>query len=121
VDSQSVSAGFASGTPLWYYILRESEIQGGTRLGTVGGRLVGDVFTGAMIADPDGLLHDNSPTGRRWLPEPPIAPAEGQFTIADLLAFAGVAVRPGATPSPSPSGTGSTTPSPSPSPSPTAS
>lgn len=94
VDSASISAGFAAGTPLWYYVLRESELQGGTRLGTVGGRLIGDVFTGAIAADKDGLLHDNSPTGRRWQPVPPIAPAEGQFTLADLLVFAGVAVRP---------------------------
>jgi hypothetical protein len=94
VDSSSITAGFASGTPLWYYVLRESEMQGGTKLGTVGGRLVGDVFTGAIAADPGGLLHDNSATGRQWQPGPPIAPAAGQFTIADLLVFAGVAVRP---------------------------
>jgi hypothetical protein len=47
-----------------------------------------------MAADKDGLLHDNSKTSKRWLPEPPIAPAEGQFGIEDLLVFAGVAVRP---------------------------
>ena len=94
VDSASVSAGFASGTPLWFYILRESELQGGTKLGTVVARLIGDVYTGAIAADPDGLLHDNSATGRQWRPAPPIAPAAGQFSIADLLVFAGVAVRP---------------------------
>lgn len=123
VDSASISAGFAAGTPLWYYILRESEMQGGTRLGTLGGRLIGDVFTGAIAADKDGLLHDNSKTSRRWLPEPPIAPAEGQFTLADLLVFAGVATRPGAAASLAPASatpadtSGTVTPSPSPSPS----
>jgi hypothetical protein len=112
VDSASISAGFAAGTPLWFYVLREAELAGGTRLGATGARLIADVFTGAIAADPAGLLHDNSATGRRWQPVPPIAPAPGQFTLADLLVFAGVAVRPGGTPSPA-----SSTPSPSPSPS----
>ena len=85
---------FATGTPLWYYALREAEIQGGLTLGTVGGRIVTDLFTGLLKADPDGLLHDNSPDHGRWQPVPPIAPAAGQFGIADLLVFAGVAARP---------------------------
>ena len=94
VDNSPVSAGFSAGTPLWYYVLRESENAGGTTLGRTGARIVADSFLGVLAADKDGLLHDNSPTSRRWLPEPPIAPAEGVFGIEDLLVFAGVAVRP---------------------------
>ena len=94
VDSAAVSDGFGQGTPLWFYILRESELAGGTKLGPVGARLVADVFTGIMAADKDGLLHDASPKSRGWRPAPPIAPAAGVFGIEDLLVFAGVATRP---------------------------
>ena len=75
-------------------MLREAELGGGLQLGRVGARLVADPFLGVLAADKDGLLHDNSPTSRRWLPTPPIAPAEGVFGIEDLLVFAGVATRP---------------------------
>jgi hypothetical protein len=85
---------FANGSPLWYYILRESEIQGGLRLGTVGGRIVTDVFLGLLQADPDGLLHDNSAANGGFQPQPPIAPSVGQFGIGDMAVFAGVATRP---------------------------
>lgn len=86
--------GFSTGTPLWFYVLAESEIQGGQRLGPVGSRIVADTFLGLLKADPDGLLHDNSPQHGRWRPMPPIAPAPGQFGIADAVVFAGVAARP---------------------------
>jgi hypothetical protein len=94
LDNGAVITGFEQGTPLWFYMLREAEMQGGLKLGTVGGRIVTDVFLGLLKADPDGLLHDNDPLHGSWLPEPPIAPAEGQFGIEDLLVFAGVATRP---------------------------
>ena len=94
VDIASVSSGFTQGSPLWFYCLREAELGGGLKLGRVGARLVADPFLGVLAADKDGLLHDDSPTSKRWLPEPPIAPAEGQFGIQDLLTFAGVAARP---------------------------
>jgi hypothetical protein len=86
--------GFDAGTPLWFYILAESEFQGGQKLGPVGARIVADTFLGILKADPDGLLHDNSPEHGRWQPVPPIAPAPGQFGIADAVVFAGLAARP---------------------------
>jgi hypothetical protein len=52
------------------------------------------VFLGLLKADKDGLRHDSSPQHGRWQPSAPIAPAPGQFGIADLAVFAGVAVRP---------------------------
>jgi hypothetical protein len=93
LNSQSITS-FSNGSPLWYYVLRESEIQGGLKLGTVGGRIVTDVFLGLLAADPNGLLHDNSPDHGGFTPQPPIAPTAGQFGIGDMAVFAGVAVRP---------------------------
>lgn len=86
--------GFGTGTPLWFYILAESESAGGQRLGPVGARIVADVFLGLLKADKNGLLHDNSPEHGRWQPAPPVAPEPGRFGIEDMAVFAGVAARP---------------------------
>lgn len=121
VQSGSVT-GFDAGTPLWFYILAESEFQGGLKLGTVGGRIVADVILGVLKSDKDGLLHDNSPQHGKWQPTPPIAPAAGQFGIGDMAVAAGVATRPGtatpapastATPAPGTTGTAAPTATPS--------
>jgi hypothetical protein len=73
--------------PLWYYILKEAERHGnGERLGAVGGRIVAEVFLGLLMLDRDSYL-SRDPT---WKPVPPIAPADGQFGIADLRKVAGV-------------------------------
>ena len=46
------SVGWRGETPLWYYVLRESDIcTGGDRLGPVGGRIVADVLVGLIDAD----------------------------------------------------------------------
>ncbi|HEX2073615.1 MAG TPA: heme peroxidase family protein [Geodermatophilus sp.] len=37
--------------PLWYYVLKEAELLGGTRLGPVGGRIVAEVILGLMACD----------------------------------------------------------------------
>jgi hypothetical protein len=84
----AVVPGFKAGTPAWYYMLKEAELAGGQYLGTVGGRIVADVFLGILRADPASYLYSG------FTPKPPIAPAVGQFGIADLLVFAGVASRP---------------------------
>lgn len=71
--------------PLWYYVLREAEVQaGGEHLGEVGGRIVAEVFLGLMEADPSSYLR-NQPD---WTPFLPSATA-GDFTMPDLVAFAG--------------------------------
>ncbi|SFE96133.1 Animal haem peroxidase [Blastococcus tunisiensis] len=71
--------------PLWFYLLREAEVLGeGARLGPVGARVVAEVLIGLAMDDPSSLLQDD--TG--WTPVLPSATA-GQFTIADLLRFAG--------------------------------
>ena len=44
-------------TPLWFYILKEAELmEGGLRLGPVGGRIVGEVFIGPLKADESSYL-----------------------------------------------------------------
>jgi hypothetical protein len=73
-------------TPLWFYILKEAEVlEGGLRLGPVGGRIVGEVFIGLLKADPRSYLASD----RNWKPVLPSA-TPGEFRITDLLTFAGV-------------------------------
>lgn len=75
------------GTPLWYYVLREAAVrQGGERLGPVGGRIVAEVLVGLVDADPTSYRA----VTEDWRPTLPAA-REGDFTMADLLRFAGVA------------------------------
>jgi hypothetical protein len=77
--------------PLWFYILKEAEIQpepyNGKRLGVVGGRIVAEVFLGLLKFDGSSYLSED-PIFR---PKPPIAREEGAFGMGDLLKFAGVA------------------------------
>jgi hypothetical protein len=77
--------GFDESTPLWYYVLKEAELQGGgKRLGEVGSRIVAEVFFGLVQGDPYSFLSrepDWTPTLRSATP--------GTFTMADLLMFVG--------------------------------
>ncbi|WP_184952067.1 peroxidase family protein [Paractinoplanes abujensis] len=77
--------GWSGKAPLWFYILRESELQtGGERLGTVGGRLVAEVILGILEADKASYLHAKPP----FTPAAPIATTKGEFRMGDLIAFA---------------------------------
>lgn len=70
-------------TPLWYYILKEAQIQGqGKHLGQVGSRIVAEVFVGLLQKDSNSFL------ARRpaWKPTLP-AKEPGTFTMADLLRY----------------------------------
>ena len=70
-------------SPLWYYILKEAQIQGqGKRLGQVGSRIVAEVFVGLLQADSSSFLARNP----EWKPTLP-AEKPGTFTMADLLRF----------------------------------
>ncbi len=76
----------AGEAPLWFYILKEAEIQtDGERLGEVGGRIVGEVLLGLLKADPMSYLRVEP----CWNPTPPFA-SNDEFTMVDLLQFAGV-------------------------------
>ena len=79
--------GWDGETPLWYYVLKEAEIQGGgERLGEVGGRIVAEVLLGLLEGDPRSYRNVNP----EWRPTLP-GTVDGTFTMADLLVFAGVA------------------------------
>jgi hypothetical protein len=67
-------------TPLWFYILREAELNGGRMTG-VGGRIVAEVFHRAMQASSNSFLWD--PTWR-----PTLGPDRKTFRMVDLLLFA---------------------------------
>jgi hypothetical protein len=77
--------GFERSTPLWYYILKEAELAGGTHLAGVGARLVAEVFIGLLQQDRGSYLSQNP----RWRPTLP-SQTRGRFTMVDFLTFAGV-------------------------------
>jgi hypothetical protein len=67
--------GFKGRTPLWYYILREVAVEAVLepepderqliqKLGTVGGRIVAEVFYQLLNADYDSIMH----AGKQWHP-----------------------------------------------------
>ncbi|MFN2607506.1 MAG: heme peroxidase family protein [Acidimicrobiales bacterium] len=73
--------------PLWFYLLRESEVVAeGRHLGPTTGRIVAEVILGLLAGDPSSYLR----MAPAWTPELPSA-TPGDFTIVDLLQFAGVA------------------------------
>jgi len=77
--------GLTGETPLWYWLLREAEVDHqGRRLGTTGGRIVAEVLLGMLAGDPASFLN----TSPAWVPTLPAA-EPGRFTMADLLRFAG--------------------------------
>jgi hypothetical protein len=90
--TDEVGPGWASGTPLWFYILKEAEARGaGNQLGPVGGRIVAEVLLGLVRADPDSYLSvdpDWTPTLPRY--------DSASFGLADLLLFAAAELAGGA-------------------------
>lgn len=91
--------GFAERTPLWFYTLKEAELEGGTRLGPLGSRVVAETIIGVLIADPESYLVKQP----SWNPSKPILGVGGPVKlsdgrsiqeIGDLLEFAGVKVKP---------------------------
>lgn len=73
-------------TPLWYYILREAAVlNGGNQLGPVGGRIVAETFVRILKRDVGSYLN----VGGGFAPILPSG-APGNFTVADLVNFAGV-------------------------------
>jgi hypothetical protein len=84
LTADEVGPGWASGTPLWFYILKEAEARGdGNQLGPVGGRIVAEVLLGLLRADPDSYLSVDP----SWTPTLPRYDS-ASFGLADLLLFA---------------------------------
>ena len=81
--------GWGGEAPLWFYILKEAELppHNAERLGAVGGRIMAETLVGLLQRDPNSYLYLNA----AWKPAPPIAPTTGQFTLVDLLKYAGAA------------------------------
>jgi Animal haem peroxidase len=67
-------------TPLWFYILREAELNGGKLTG-VGARIVAETFHRAMEGSEESIVAD--PTFK-----PTLGPNQSTFRMADLLFFA---------------------------------
>jgi hypothetical protein len=67
-------------TPLWFYILREAELNGG-RLKGVGGRVLAETFHRAIEGSSASIVRD--PTWR-----PTLGPDSNTFRMVDLLLFA---------------------------------
>jgi hypothetical protein len=79
--------GFDRSTPLWYYVLKESEVMAdGLHLGPVGGRIVAEVIIGLLQTDPASYVTVRP----NWKPTLPSKFGAGQFRMIDFLAFAGV-------------------------------
>ncbi|MBJ7450707.1 MAG: hypothetical protein JHC71_01330 [Blastococcus sp.] len=64
--------------PLWYYVLKESELLGGSRLGPVGATIVAEVILGLMACDRDSYFTAN----------PSFDPGEG-YAMGHFLQWAG--------------------------------
>jgi hypothetical protein len=79
--------GLERSTPLWHYVNAEAElVEGGQRLGPVGGRIVAEVLIGLLQLDPGSYLSQPG-----WRPTLPAAfSGHGAFHMIDFFAFAGV-------------------------------
>jgi hypothetical protein len=89
-DLKQFGLGLDENTPLWFYALSEGRILGeeGRHLGPVGGRIVGEVFIGALQLDSRSYLGAD----HRWKPTLPDRRGKvtGEFEMVDFLTFAGV-------------------------------
>ncbi|MDT7808622.1 MAG: hypothetical protein QOJ70_2435 [Acidobacteriota bacterium] len=75
---------FRGHTPLWYYVLKEAELSGGSRLGPVGSRIVAETLVGLVKQSRYSILDDPD-----WRPRFG-ARAPERFEMIDLLDFANV-------------------------------
>ncbi|MET0510666.1 MAG: heme peroxidase family protein [Thermoleophilaceae bacterium] len=78
--TQTQLAAFLKDTPLWFYILREAELNGG-KLKGVGARIVAETMHRAMEGSQHSIVRD--PT---W--KPTLGPNNSTFRMVDLLLFA---------------------------------
>ncbi|NUO90240.1 MAG: peroxidase [Dermatophilaceae bacterium] len=80
VDLGLSEPGWGGKSPLWFYILKESEILGGRRLGPVGARIVTEVILGLLALDRTSYFNARE----RFSPSAPT------FTMGHLLRMANV-------------------------------
>jgi hypothetical protein len=80
----SVSMDFTGNAPLWFYILKEAELQhDGRRLGAIGGRIVAEVLLGLLAGDQHSYLSEQP----GFTPAHFVAP-NGVFGMPELVRFA---------------------------------
>ena len=77
---QSQRRALLDNTPLWFYVLREAELNSG-RLTGVGGRIVAETFHRAMEGSTSSIVRDPA-----WRPS--LGPDDSTFRMTDLLMFA---------------------------------
>ncbi len=75
-------SGVGKNTPLWYYILREAELNGGKLTG-VGGRIVAETFHRAMEGSEQSIVRDAT-----FRPTALVSNPGDRFNMTDLLLFA---------------------------------
>ena len=78
--SQQQLEGLLQNTPLWFYILREAELNGG-KLKGVGARIVAETFHRAIEGSDVSILRDTAF-------KPSLGPDNQTFRMVDLLLFA---------------------------------
>ena len=83
-------SGFLKHTPLWYYVLKESEITVGDHLGPLGAYIIAQTIVGLILAEPHSYLNDG------WDPDQGIVRQSGDAFegIMDFLRFGQVALPP---------------------------
>lgn len=81
-----LDGGFTERTPLWFYVLKEAEVQrNGNALGEIGSRIAAETILGHLRHDPDSFI------SRKWTPEDGVSVCGRPVkTIPDFLRFAGV-------------------------------
>jgi hypothetical protein len=82
-------------TPLWYYILREAELEGGHRLAGVGARIVAEVIIGLLEGDRHSFVTQEP----HWKPE---YASNGTFRMTELIRMAGMTPPTASSPRPVP-------------------
>jgi len=84
-STPAIDTGLPHPAPLWFWLLKESEVTtGGQSLGPVGGRVIAEVLVGLAKNDPSSFLKAQP----EWVPT--LGATQGAFTIADVLTIAQV-------------------------------
>lgn len=85
----ALRGGDHGGTPLWYYVLKEAEVQGnGSFLGDVGSRVLAETFVYLLRQDDTSYVRASN----HWTPAQGVHFEDGSLvlTLPDVLRFAGV-------------------------------
>jgi hypothetical protein len=81
------SPQFKDNTPLWYYIIKEAELNEGERLGPVGSRIVAETLVGLINRSRYSIFRNSGlPKVAQVLPEP----SKANYQMIDLLHLADV-------------------------------